>query len=203
MLVARPGVRVPQLHRRVDVQHALVVAPLHDLAAVDVPGQVDEEVAGREMFAEERAQIVLRDAVLDEGDPPFEPGPQRRLVRIELHDGDALRIDVEVAQQDGQCAPRDGAKAHEQNSMRKCQHPLAPMRIELLHQHLGMPAALLVLLPARRRQVVRRAFDKAAFGLKIREGLGRERQQFLQAQFARPVFHELNQLAPDALVLVR
>ena len=51
VLVARPGVRIPQLHRRVDVQHAAVVAPLHDLAAVDVPRQVDQEVAGREMLA--------------------------------------------------------------------------------------------------------------------------------------------------------
>ena len=60
MLVAGARVRVPELHRRVDVQHAVVVAPLHDLAAVDVPGQVDEEVAGREMLAEQRAQVVLR-----------------------------------------------------------------------------------------------------------------------------------------------
>ena len=44
-LVRRPGVGIPELHGRVDVQHAMVVAPLHDLAAIDVPGQIDEEIA--------------------------------------------------------------------------------------------------------------------------------------------------------------
>ena len=68
---------------------------------------------------------------------------------------------------------------------------------------LESPSALFVLLPARRRQVVGSAFDEAALGLKIREGLRRERQQFAQAQFARPVLHELDQLASDALILVR
>src|SRR5207245_1164963 len=83
--VASPAVRIPELHRGVDVQHAPVVAPLHDVAAIDVPGQVDEEVAGREMFAEKRAQILRRDAVLDEGHALLRPGPQRDLVRLEVH----------------------------------------------------------------------------------------------------------------------
>ena len=44
-LVAGAGVRVPQLHGRVDVQDAPVVAPLHDLHAVDIPRQIDQQVA--------------------------------------------------------------------------------------------------------------------------------------------------------------
>ena len=53
-------------------------------------------------------------------------GLQRGLVRIEVHDGDALRIDVDVPQQNRQRAPRDGAEADEQDSMRKCRHPCVP-----------------------------------------------------------------------------
>ena len=51
MLVVAAGVRVPHFDRRVDVQHAVVVAPLEDLAAVDVPGQVDQQIARREVLA--------------------------------------------------------------------------------------------------------------------------------------------------------
>ena len=46
-----PCVGVPQLDRGVDVEHAVVVAPLQDLAAVDVPGQVDQQVAGGDVLA--------------------------------------------------------------------------------------------------------------------------------------------------------
>src|SRR4029450_3937999 len=53
---------------------------------------------------------------------------------------------------------------------------------EVLHEHFGIGAALVVPLTARRRQNVWRAFDESAFGLKIGEGLRREREQFLQPQ---------------------
>ena len=54
MLVRGAGVRVPDLDRRVEVEHAAIVAPLEDLAAVDVPGQVDQQVAGREVLGQLR-----------------------------------------------------------------------------------------------------------------------------------------------------
>jgi hypothetical protein len=38
-------VGIPQLGRRVDIHHAVVAAPLQDLERVDVPGEVDEDVA--------------------------------------------------------------------------------------------------------------------------------------------------------------
>src|SRR5262245_36271739 len=48
VFVCRPGVRVPDFDGRIDVEDAAVVTPLHDLAAVDIPGEVDEEVPGRQ-----------------------------------------------------------------------------------------------------------------------------------------------------------
>ena len=47
VFVRRAGVGVPDLDRRVDVEHAAVVAPLEDFAAVDVPGEVHQQVARR------------------------------------------------------------------------------------------------------------------------------------------------------------
>ena len=44
------------------------MAPLHELAAVDVPGQIDQQVAGREILAEERAHVLFRDTVPDKRD---------------------------------------------------------------------------------------------------------------------------------------
>ena len=44
-------VRVPQLDGGVHVEHAAVVAPLEDVAAVNVPGQVNQQVACFQIFA--------------------------------------------------------------------------------------------------------------------------------------------------------
>ena len=53
------------------------------------------------------------------------------------------------------------------------------------------------------RQVVRRALGESALRLKEHEGLGGEREQSLQPELSRAGFHELHQLAPNPLVLVR
>ena len=78
VLVVRPAIGVPELHRRVDVEHATVVAPLHDFAAIDVPRQIDEQVAGREVLAQQAAQVLRRHAILDEGYALLDPGLQSR-----------------------------------------------------------------------------------------------------------------------------
>ena len=122
VFVVGAGVRIPELHRRVDVQHAVVVAPLDDLAAVDVPGQIDQEIAGREMLAEKRAQVVRGDALLDEAHALRDPRRERGLVGLELHDRDLRRLDVDVLDENGQGASRDETKTHEQNTIRKRLH---------------------------------------------------------------------------------
>ena len=116
VLVVRPTVGVPHLHRRVDIQHALVVAPLEDVAAVDVPRQVDDEIPGRDVLAQQRTQILRRHAIPDEGHALLDQGLQRRLVWLKVHDGDVRGIDADVLQQNGQRAPRHGPKTD--NKMR-------------------------------------------------------------------------------------
>src|ERR1700722_4994477 len=97
-------------------------------------------------------------------------------------------------------APKPTNKIRWENGGILCEVTLS---LELFHQHLGVPAALFVLLPPCRREIVRGAFQKPPFGLKIGKGLRRERQEFPKTQFTRPVFHELDQFAPNPLVLMR
>ena len=56
MLVIAAVVGIPDLDRGVHVQNAAVVAPLEDFAAVDVPGQVDDQVAGRDVLFQFRTR---------------------------------------------------------------------------------------------------------------------------------------------------
>ena len=78
VLVERTGVRVPNLHRRVQIEHPLIVTPLDDLAAVDVPGQIDQEIAGRHVFTQFGSQVLRRDLPPDEADALADPGLQGR-----------------------------------------------------------------------------------------------------------------------------
>ena len=54
-------VGVPHLDGRIDVQHAVIVTPGENLATVDVPGQVDEQVARREVLTQDRTEILRCD----------------------------------------------------------------------------------------------------------------------------------------------
>jgi hypothetical protein len=98
------------------------MAPLNDFTAIDVPGQVDEEVSRRHVPPQERAQILRRHAILDEGHALLDPGPQRRIVRLKIYDGDAFGIDTKVLQQNRQRTSRHSPKPHEQDAIPKLQH---------------------------------------------------------------------------------
>src|SRR6185437_12358994 len=75
--------------------------------------------------------------------------------------------------------------------------------LQFFHQHLRLAAALLVFFATRQGQIVGGAFDETAFRLEVGERLGREREQFVEAEFARFAFGELDQFAANALVFVR
>ena len=64
------GVGIPDFDRGVDVEHPPIVAPLEDFTAVDVPGQIDEKVAGRQILPEQGAEILGRYAFTDEPSDP-------------------------------------------------------------------------------------------------------------------------------------
>src|ERR1039458_5602012 len=75
--------------------------------------------------------------------------------------------------------------------------------LELLDEHLGVTAALVVFLPAGGRQVIGSALGKAAFALEIGEGLRGQREEFVETHITRLVLHVMDELAADALVFVR
>ena len=56
VLVVGSRVRIPELDRRVHIQDAPVVAPLHDFATIDVPCQVDQEVAVGDVLPQQTAR---------------------------------------------------------------------------------------------------------------------------------------------------
>ena len=58
-------------------------------------------------------------------DAALDPGSERHLVWSEIHDGDALRVDVDEAQQNGERASRDSPETNEHNPVRKGQHPVS------------------------------------------------------------------------------
>ena len=122
VLVFGSGVGIPELHRRVHIEDAPVVAPLHDFATIDIPRQVDEEVSGREVLSQQAPQVLRRHAILDESHALLDPGLQRGIVWLKVYDGDALGIDAEVFDQNGQRATRHRSKTDEQDSIRKPNH---------------------------------------------------------------------------------
>ena len=90
VLVFGSGVGIPELHRRVHVKDAAVVAPLHDFAAIDIPRQIDEQVSGGEVLPQQAPQVFRRHAILDESHALLDPGLQSGVVWLKIDDGDAL-----------------------------------------------------------------------------------------------------------------
>ena len=98
------------------------MTPLEDLAAVDVPGQVDQQIAGRHVLGQFRAQILRRDPPPDEADALAGPGLQRLRAVLEIQDRDVLQRDAEVFEEDRQRALGHGPVAQEQNALGKVDH---------------------------------------------------------------------------------
>ena len=130
MPVRRAGVRIPQFGRRVHVEHAMIVAPLQDLAGVDVPCEVDEQVAGRKVFAEPRSQILAGDAIAHETHAPGGPLCQLGRPVPEIHHRDVPRRHPDQLEDDRQCAFRHRAVAHEENSVLERDHDIGRLRCE-------------------------------------------------------------------------
>ena len=107
-------VRVPDLDGGVDVEDAVVVAPLQDLAGVDVPRQVDQDVAFGHVLAEQLVHVLLSHPVAHVTDAVRGPLPELLLLALEVDHGDIFRGHLDVLEQDGQRAFGDGAVADEQ-----------------------------------------------------------------------------------------
>ena len=70
----------------------MIVAPLYDFAAINVPRQINEEATRREVLAQQGAQVLRRHAILDGGYALFDPWLQNGLVWLKIHDRDVIGI---------------------------------------------------------------------------------------------------------------
>lgn len=71
------------------------------------------------MLAEKTSEVVRGDPIPDKSHSAIDPRNEYRIDWIEIHDRDQSWFDIEVLQQDGQCAPGDGAKADKQDTVGK------------------------------------------------------------------------------------
>ncbi len=112
------------------------MAPLHDFATIDVPRQVDQQVSRRDVLSQQAPHVLRCHAILDERYALLDPGLQSVVVRLKVDDGDALGIDADVLDQNGQRATRYRSKTDKQDSIRKCNHCffLPPRRPEFSEQ---------------------------------------------------------------------
>jgi hypothetical protein len=100
------------------------MAPPHDVAAVDVPGEVDEEVARREVVPEQVGEVAGLDLRADEVHALRDPRPQGVLVGLEFQDRDVTRIDAHVLEEDGERAAGDEPEADEDDPAVEGDHGL-------------------------------------------------------------------------------
>ena len=135
MLVRAGRVGIPQLGRRVDVLHAVVVAPLEDLAGVDVPRQVDDEVAAAGVLREETTHVLARHAVAHEAHAFRRPARELRGTILEIHDRDVTGRHLEVLEKDRERALRDRAVTDEQDALVEFDHDFARRMIRGMCGH--------------------------------------------------------------------
>ena len=129
-----PGIGVPDLDGGVDVEDAVVMAPLQDLAGIDVPGQVDQDIAGREVLAEHRVHVLLRDLVADVADALGGPLAEFLLLCLEIDHGDVLRGHLDVLKEDGERAFGDGAVADKEDLVAEIDHDALEVRLGRLRE---------------------------------------------------------------------
>ena len=110
-------VGVPEFDRGVHVQNAVIMAPGDDLAAIDVPGQVDQEIPLGEMLAENSGKILGRDPDVLEMDSLRSPWLESLLVGVEVEDRDFVQRHLDMLQKDGKSASGNSAEAEKYDTV--------------------------------------------------------------------------------------
>ena len=87
---------IPNLHRRVQVHDTAVVAQPQDLAAVDVPRQVDQNVARAKILGDHASHVLGRDLLSDESHTLRRPLFQQAGLVLEVHHGNVRERHVQM-----------------------------------------------------------------------------------------------------------
>jgi hypothetical protein len=122
MPLGGPSVGVPSLDRRVDIQDAVLVAPLEQLAAVDVPRQVHQQVPRPQEPAQQGPQVFRGHPLADEADALGRPRPQGLRRVLEVQHRKVLQGDLHVPDEDWQGAARHRAESQEQHLAVELEH---------------------------------------------------------------------------------
>jgi hypothetical protein len=93
------------------------MAPGDDLAAIDVPGQVDQEITLGEMLAENSGKILGRDPDVLEMDSLRSPWLESLLVGVEVEDRDVIQRHLDMLQKDGKSASGNSAEAEKYDTV--------------------------------------------------------------------------------------
>ena len=136
MGVGRVLVGIPHLDRRVEVAHAVIAAPFEDGVAVDVPRQVEQDVARADVAAQHLVEVVARDVIDHVADALGEFVGDARAVVDHVEHGDARRRYIELLQQQGQRALRDRPAAEDEDPAGEASGP-PPMRSSEWRSHRG------------------------------------------------------------------
>jgi hypothetical protein len=92
----------------------VVVAPLDQVAGVDVPGEVDQQVAGAELPGQGGAEVVWRDPVAGQARAGLQQVGVGDGAVVEVQHGQLGQVHVQVAQQQRLQAARHRAAAEQQ-----------------------------------------------------------------------------------------
>ena len=115
-LVHDVAVRIPLLERRVDVVDAMLGAPRQHVERLDVPRQVDDGVARAHEAAEQRGEVVRRQALALERHARLQRILDPGAHILEVHHRDAIGRHVQVPAHEGQRALAHRSAAEHQDA---------------------------------------------------------------------------------------
>ncbi len=115
-LVLDVAVGIPLLERGVEVADIVLAAPGQHVERLDVPGEIDDDVARAHELAEHRRVVVLRQPRLLEHHAGLQRVFDLRAHVLEVHDGDAVGRHVDVAAHERQSALADRSAAEHENA---------------------------------------------------------------------------------------
>ena len=113
--VRRAVVGVPHLDRGVEVADTVISAPLDDRARVDVPGEIETDVASGDVAPEHLVEVRRVDLLDDVGDSGGQRLGDAAAVVDHVDHGDLLRRADVLGEQQRQRALRDRATSKEQD----------------------------------------------------------------------------------------
>ncbi len=88
-------VRIPHFDGGVDVEHLMIAAPLQHGVAFDIPGEVDDHIAGADVFWQQLAIILFGDPIENVVDALFQGVFYPRAIVDEIRDRDIFRRHVD------------------------------------------------------------------------------------------------------------